>query len=455
MKVAQRAAVPPFQVMSILDRVAQLRAEGRDVISLCAGEPSGGAPADVVAAAKAAHEANDLGYTSALGPQELRAAIAGHYQRWYALPVTAEDVAVTTGSSGAFLLAFLAAFDPGDRVALASPGYPAYRNILTALGCQVVDIPCGPAQRFQPTPELLAAAHDQAPLAGLVVASPANPTGTMIPREELAALTAWCDAHGVRLISDEIYHGITYPGPTGTGNARPGEVGGPDGAGARANAGAPESAGTAGDSARTGLDGGPEGWSEPSAEEEPALQDVTARGVSAWESSRTGCVVSSFSKYWGMTGWRLGWMLMPEDLRPSIDALAGNIALCPPAPAARAALAAFTDSSYAEADARVASFARTRARLLERVPELGWGSIAPADGAFYLYADLADALGPHPDSVSWCRGLLEEQGVAAVPGVDFDPGSGNRFVRLSFAAGSDAVESAVERIAAFQAGLAR
>ena len=395
MKVAARAAVPPFQVMSILDRVAQLRAQGRDVISLCAGEPEGGAPPDVVAAALEVHRGNDLGYSSALGPRPVRVAVADHYQRWYGLEVTGDDVALTTGSSGAFQLAFLAAFEPGDRVALASPGYPAYRNILTALGCEVVDIACGPEHRFQPTPDLLAAAHAQAPLAGLVLASPANPTGTMIPREDLADLTSWCDAHDVRLISDEIYHGITYP-------------------------------------------------ADP--------QSADARGVSAWETSRTGVVVSSFSKYWGMTGWRLGWMLMPTDLREAIDALAGNLALCPPVPAARAALAAFTDDSYVTADARVAEFARTRALLLDLVPSLGWGPIAPADGAFYLYADLGPALGRHRDSVAWCQALLEEQGVAVVPGVDFDPAGGSRFVRLSFGAGAAAVRAAIERIQAFQAG---
>ncbi|HLS63882.1 MAG TPA: aminotransferase class I/II-fold pyridoxal phosphate-dependent enzyme [Ruania sp.] len=396
--------------MSILDRVAQLRAGGRDVISLCAGEPEGGAPPDVAAAAIEAHRAGDLGYTSALGPRELRDAVAGHYRRWYGLDLTGDDVAITTGSSGAFQLAFLAAFEPGDRVALASPGYPAYRNILTALGCQVVDIPCGVAERFQPTPELLTAAHARAPLAGLVLASPANPTGTMVPREELAALTAWCDAHDVRLISDEIYHGITYP----------------------ANPASPASPASPADSA------------------DPAAPD--ARGVSAWESSRTGVVVSSFSKYWGMTGWRLGWMLLPADLREAIDALAGNLALCPPVPAARAALAAFSEDSYAAADARVAELASTRARLLDLVPSLGWGPVAPADGAFYLYADLGQALGTHPDAVAWCRALLESQGVALVPGIDFDPTGGSRFVRLSFGAGTQAVTAAIERIQEFQAG---
>ncbi|SEE62726.1 pyridoxal phosphate-dependent aminotransferase [Ruania alba] len=392
MKVARRAGVPPFEVMSILDRVAQLRAAGRDVISLCAGEPSGGAPPGVAARAAALHQANDLGYTSALGPRPLRDAIAGHYRRWYGLDLTGDDVAITTGSSGAFVLAFLAAFDPGDRVALASPGYPAYRNILTALGCEVVDIPCGPEDRFQPTPALLDHAAAQGPLAGLVVASPANPTGTMLTRTELTALTTWCDVHDVRLISDEIYHGITY-----------------------AAAGAPD-----------------------------------ARGVSAWERSRTGVVVSSFSKYWGMTGWRIGWALVPPDLRPGVDALAGNVALCPPAPAAYAAIEAFSPDSYAAADARVAEFARTRATLLEAVDSLGWGPIAPADGAFYLYADLADALGHHRDATSWSRALLEEAGVAVVPGIDFDPAGGGRYVRLSFAAGHDAVVTAIERIRAFQ-----
>ncbi|MBZ2198277.1 pyridoxal phosphate-dependent aminotransferase [Occultella gossypii] len=397
MKVSKRAAVPPFEVMSILDRVAQLRATGRDVISLCAGEPSGGAPADVNARAVAAFSnGSDLGYTSALGLRELRDAVAGHYRRWYDLDVTGDDVAITTGSSGAFVLAFLAAFDPGDRVALASPGYPAYRNILSALGCEVVQIECGPEQRFQPTPELLEeAARTHGRLDGLILASPANPTGTMVSRTELTALTQWCRANDVRLISDEIYHGITYPA-------------------------------------------------------DPAHPD--AHGVSAWELDRSGIVISSFSKYWGMTGWRLGWALVPEDLRTAVDALAGNVALCPPTPAQRAAVGAFTDRSYAEADDRVASFARTREVLLGEVPRLGWGPIAPADGAFYLYAGLGSRLGNHADSTAWCRALLEEAGVAAVPGSDFDPIHGHEYVRLSFAAGPDAVAEAVRRIAAFQEG---
>ncbi|WP_341359369.1 aminotransferase class I/II-fold pyridoxal phosphate-dependent enzyme [Georgenia sp. M64] len=395
LKVARRAAVPPFEVMNILDRVAELRAAGRDVISLCAGEPSGGAPADVEQLAARAHTArSDMGYTSSLGLRSLRREVAGHYRRWYGLDVAPEEVAITTGSSGAFVLAFLAAFDAGDRVALARPGYPAYRNILHALGCEVVEIDCGPDVGFQPTPEVLddVVARTGA-VDGLVVASPANPTGTMIGRDQLQALTSWAGAHGVRLVSDEIYHGITYP-----------------------PAGAPD-----------------------------------PRGVSAWELDRTGIVISSFSKYWGMTGWRLGWALMPADLAPAFDALAGNVALCPPAPAQVAGLGAFTDDAYAEADARVAGFAGTRAVLLGELDRLGWGPVAPADGAFYLYADLGHNLDGFEGSPHWCAELLEREGVAVVPGTDFDAVHGSRFVRLSFAAGRQNVAEAVERIVRFQA----
>lgn len=398
MKVSQRSEVPAFEVMRILDRVAELRAAGRDVVSLCAGEPSGGAPAAVHERAIRVHaDREPLGYTPALGIRSLREALAGHYARWYGLELDPQDVAITTGSSGAFLLAFLAAFEHGDRVALARPGYPAYRNILRSLGCEVVELDCGPEVRFQPAPEQLdAAVAAGGPIAGLVVASPANPTGTMIGRDELEALTAWCRRHDVRLVSDEIYHGIAYP-------------------------------------------------------EDPAAPG--ARGTSAWELDRSSIVVSSFSKYWGMTGFRLGWMLAPEDLRPRIDALAGNLALCPPAPAQLAAVAAFTEESSAEAEARVAEFAASRALLLSRLDELGWGTVAPADGAFYVYADVAPRLGTHPDSSAWCAALLEDEGVAIVPGADFDGVAGRTFVRLSLAAGPAAVAEAIDRIVRFQSRL--
>ncbi|WP_427015790.1 pyridoxal phosphate-dependent aminotransferase [Pseudarthrobacter sp. P1] len=396
LSVAARAQVPPFQVMDILARVAELRAAGRDVVSLCAGEPSGGAPTAVSAVAAALHASGAaLTYTPALGTAPLRAAIAGHYKRWYGLDVPARNVAVTTGSSGAFLLLFLAAFNAGDKVALARPGYPAYRNILRALGVEVVELDCGPESRYQPTPELLeAAVREHGQLAGLMLASPANPTGTMVSRTELSALSAWCAGNDVRLISDEIYHGITYPAA---------------------------------------------GAADP-------------RGVCAWELDANAVVISSFSKYWGMTGWRLGWALVPDGLLAAVDALAGNVALCPPAPAQYAAVDAFSAASYAEAEVSVAEFAATRAALLENLPRLGWGAAAPADGAFYLYAELGPALAGFADSAQYCAALLEAEGVALVPGGDFDGVRGTRAVRLSFAAGRAAVLEAVERIVRFQAG---
>lgn len=393
MRESRRSQVSPFAVMSILDRIAALRAEGRDVVSLCAGEPSGGAPTDVRAAAARALEGDPLGYTPTLGLPALRAEIAGHHRRWYGVEVDPASVAVTTGASGAFVLLFLAAFDAGDRVAVTRPGYPAYRNLLQALGIEVVEVPVGPADGFRPTVAALEAAAAAGPLRGLVLASPANPTGSMVGGAELRALAGWCADRDVRLISDEIYHGITYPSAPGA---------------------------------------------------------TDARGATAAGLDPSTVVVSSFSKYWGMTGWRLGWALVPEDLRRAVDGLAGNVALCPPAPAQLAALGAFTDRSYAEADARVAGLAATRGRLLASLDRLGWGPVAPAEGAFYLWAGIGEQLGPHPDAAAWCGALLEETGVALVPGTDADRVDGHGFVRCSFAAGTEAVERAVERIVEFQ-----
>lgn len=394
LKVAERAKVPAFEVMSILDRVAALRASGRDVISLCAGEPGDGAPTAVSKRAAEIHTAGTpMTYTPPLGIHELREAIAGHYKRWYNLDVSPANIAVTTGSSGAFMLLFLASFNAGDKVALARPGYPAYANILRTLGVEVIELAAGPETRYQPSVELLEAAWEEhGELDGLMLASPANPTGTMVSGAELGELSTWCKAHGVRLISDEIYHGIDYP--------------------------------EAGAEAR--------------------------RSVSAWELDTDSIVISSFSKYWGMTGWRLGWALVPDDLIGTVDALAGNVALCPPAPAQYAALAAFTDESYAEAENRVNEFAKARVALLDAMPRLGWGECAPADGAFYLYADLGQKLGSFADSSAYCAALLEAEGVAIVPGVDFDKVDGGQRVRLSFAAGLAQVQEAIERIVRFQ-----
>jgi len=387
--------VPDFQVMAVLARVQELRDAGRDVVSLCAGEPSGGAAEVVNRAAAEVHASGEaLTYTPAAGLPELRTAIAGHYQRWYGVDVDPAEVVVTTGASGAFLLTFLAAFDAGARVALARPGYPAYRNILSALDLDVLELPAGHAERYQPTPALLDAAEaEHGHLDGLVVASPANPTGTMLSRADLAALHAWCAQHGTLLISDEIYHGITYPTP---------------------------------------------GAEDP-------------RGTTTRALGTDTVVVNSFSKYWGMPGWRLGWALLPQRLRGAATALAGNVSLCPPAAAQRAAVHCFDESAYAFGDEQVAGFARTRELLAEALPRLGWGTVAPADGAFYLYADIAPVLGDLPDAAAWCSALLEEEGVALTPGADFDAVGGRTAVRLSFAAGYSAVATAIERILAFQA----
>jgi aspartate/methionine/tyrosine aminotransferase len=366
-RVAQRSGIPPFHVMRVVDAVVARRAAGLPVVDLSAGQPSTPAPVAVRAAAVAAIESDRIGYTNALGITSLRSAIARHYRHTDGLDIDPANVAVTTGSSGAFLYAFLASFDVGDKVAMARPGYPAYRNMLAALGCEVVELPCGPETRFQPTVEQLDALAE--PPAGLVLASPANPTGTMVDAAELAALTAWCDAHGTRLISDEIYHGITF------------------------------------------------GMS----------------AASAWRTSRRAVVVNSFSKYFSMTGWRIGWLLVPDELRDSIDRLAGNFAICPPALSQLAAVAAFAD--YDELDANVARYAANRAMLLDALPQIGLDKLAPADGAFYIYADVARWT---TDSVAFAARLLAEAGVAAAPGIDFDPADGGRFIRMCFA--GDAAE---------------
>lgn len=390
---SKRSAIPAFEVMRITDEVARRRAEGRDIVSVCAGEPS---------ARPAPGTLKPAGYTGPLGTTPLREAIAGHYREWYGVEIDPARIAVTTGSSGAFQLVFLAAFDPGDRVALASPGYPAYRNILAALGVQVIEIATGIETRYQPTPALLdAAVAEHGELAGLIVASPANPTGTMLGRNELEALAQWCSQHGTRFISDEIYHGITF------------------------------------------ADGGDDSLSE-------ATTGARVRGVSLAELDSEAIVINSFSKYWGMTGWRLGWAVLPESLIAPLEALASNFALSPPAPAQELALSAFTAESYAERDSIVDGFAKARQLILEAAPSLAWGEAAPADGAFYYYSELGPQLERYKNSVEYARALLEQADVAIVPGVDFDPVSGNRAVRLSYAAGEPAVAEAIDRILRFQ-----
>jgi aspartate/methionine/tyrosine aminotransferase len=380
MQVAQRANVPPFHVMDLLAAAQRRQLTHGDLVNFVAGQPSTGAPKAVRTEAKRLLDEEVLGYTVATGVPGLREAVAAHHRRTSGIDVSLDDVVITTGSSGGFLLAFLAAFEPGDRVVMARPGYACYRNVLTALGCEVVEIDCGPGTRFQPTVEQLAAVEGM--VHGLVLASPANPTGTMVPPDELAAIARWCEENLVRLVSDEIYHGITYGVPTS----------------------------------------------------------------SAWQTSRTGVVFGSFSKYFSMTGWRLGWMLVPEDLRRPVDVLTGNFTICPPVLSQYAAIAAFTPESYAELDGHVARYATNRDVLLDGLPRLGIDRLAPADGAFYVYADIGHLT---DDSYAWCLRLLAETGVATAPGIDFDTRRGNEFVRLSFAGSAEEITDGLDRLGAW------
>jgi aspartate/methionine/tyrosine aminotransferase len=382
MQVAQRANVPPFHVMDLLAAAQRRQVSHGDLVGFVAGQPSTGAPKAVREEAKRLIDEENLGYTVATGVPGLREAIAAHHRRTSGIDVSLDDVVITTGSSGGFLLAFLAAFEPGDRVVMARPGYACYRNVLTALGCEVVEIDCGPETRFQPTVEQLAEVEGM--VHGLVLASPANPTGTMVPPDELAAIARWCEENLVRLVSDEIYHGITYGVPTS----------------------------------------------------------------SAWQTSRTGVVFGSFSKYFSMTGWRLGWMLVPEDLRRPVDVLTGNFTICPPVLSQYAAIAAFTPESYVELDGHVARYAANRKILLDGLASLGIDKLAPADGAFYVYADIGHLT---DDSYAWCLRLLQETGVATAPGIDFDTRRGNEFIRLSFAGSADEITEGLDRLGAWLA----
>jgi aspartate/methionine/tyrosine aminotransferase len=377
LRAAKRGLVPPFIAMDVM-RAANLReAAGERVIHLEVGQPGTPAPEPVLAAARRALDDNRIGYTDAEGIAPLRAAIAAHYRATYGVAVDPAEIAVTTGSSAAFQLAFLAAFEPGDRVALAAPGYPAYRNILSALGLEPVLIEVGENAHYQPNPELVA---DYPDLAGLIVASPANPTGTMIAPADLARLADYCRERGIRLVSDEIYHGITFEGAAAT---------------------------------------------------------ARAYGSEAF-------VINSFSKYYSMTGWRLGWMLVPPDLARSVECLAQNFYISPPALSQLAAVAAF--DCRAELDGHVARYRANRDQLIATLRQAGLSRFAPADGAFYLYVDVS---GLTRDSQEFSRKMLAEIGVATTPGRDFDPIHGDDWLRLSFAGSTDDIKEAANRLASW------
>ena len=378
LKVAARGSVPPFIVMDVLREANERAAAAEDVLHLEVGQPGTPAPEAVLAAAKRALDGDRIGYTDALGIPPLRARIARHYEQTYGVEVDTGRIMVTPGSSGAFLLGFLAAFDIGDRVALAAPGYPAYRNILSALGIEPVLLLTEAEHRFQPTPALLDKVAGR--LDGLIVASPSNPTGTMLGRGELTALVEACRERSIRLISDEIYHGITYGG----------------------------------------------------------------RAVSALELSDRAIVINSFSKYYSMTGWRLGWMVLPEDLKRPAECLGQNFFISAPTLSQIAATTAF--DCGAVLDGYVAAYARNRELLLRELPKAGFDRLAPADGAFYLYADVNQLTN---DSDAFCRRMLAETGVATTPGIDFDPERDNRFLRFSFAGPEAEMAEAARRLQAW------
>jgi aspartate/methionine/tyrosine aminotransferase len=375
LKASRRGLVPPFIAMDVLRAANAREAAGERVIHLEVGQPGTPAPQAVLAAARQALADDKIGYTDAEGIAPLRAAIAADYRERYGVAVDPPEIVVTTGSSAAFQLAFLAAFEPGDRVALAAPGYPAYRNILSALGLETVPIEVGENANYQPNPELLADISD---LAGLIVASPANPTGTMIAPAELCRLCDYCRERGIRLVSDEIYHGIVYEGVAAT----------------------------------------------------------------ARQFGREAFVVNSFSKYYSMTGWRLGWMLVPPDLARSVECLAQNFYISPPALSQRAAITAF--QCRAELDGHVARYRANRDLLIAALTKAGLGRFAPAEGAFYLYVDVSPLT---RDSVEFCGRMLAKTGVAATPGRDFDPTHGDDWMRLSFAGSTQDVEEAARRLA--------
>ncbi len=371
-----RSDVPPFIVMDVMAAAARLESAGVHVVHMEVGQPAASAPATALAAARAALGGR-IAYTESLGIGALRARIARHYGERYGIDVDPGRVIVTTGSSAGFMLAFLSLFEPGDRVALANPGYPPYRHILTALGCEPVLIDTGAATRWALDPEALLAAHRARPLAGVLVASPANPTGTMMTGEALAALIGTAEGAGIRFISDEIYHGLDYAFPA-----------------------------------------------------------VTAAQLSA-----RAVIINSFSKYFCMTGWRIGWMVAPEPLVRPIERLQQNLAISVPTLSQVAAQAAF--DGRAEMEAVKHGYEENRRILVDGLPGAGLAHFLPADGAFYLYADVSRFTN---DSHDFARRMLAEAHVAATPGVDFDPVNGNKFIRFCYAGSREDARAAVERV---------
>jgi aspartate/methionine/tyrosine aminotransferase len=375
---SRRSDVPPFMVMDVMAAAERIEAAGGHVIHMEVGQPAASAPRPAIAAAHAALDSGRIDYTSALGIGSLRERIARHYRDTYGCTVDASRIVVTTGSSAGFILAFLAMFEPGDRVAVTVPGYPPYRHILTALGCEPVLIETFGETRHALTGEALLAAHRKAPLKGVLVGSPANPTGTMMSREALTGLIAAAEDAGIRFISDEIYHGLDYAFPA----------------------------------------------------------------VTAAELSPHALVINSFSKYFCMTGWRIGWMVVPESLVRPIERLQQNLAISVPTLSQVAAEAAF--EGYEEMEAIKRGYLENRRILIEGLPQAGLTKFLPADGAFYLYTDVSDFTS---DSLEFAKQMLDHARVAATPGVDFDPFHGRNFIRFSYARSAEDMREAVARLA--------
>lgn len=372
-----RSDVPPFMVMDVMAAAAKIEAEGGRVVHMEVGQPAASPPSTALAAARAALSGSYLGYTEALGIPSLRKRIGHHYAEQYSLSLDPARIIVTTGSSGGFILVFLALFEAGDRVALANPGYPPYRHILSALGCEPVLIQTSAETRWAILPDVLIAEHRRRPLRGVVIASPANPTGTMMDAAALRTLIEVAEAEGIRVISDEIYHGLDYAFPAET----------------------------------------------------------------AARLSPHAVIVNSFSKYFCMTGWRVGWLVVPEVLVRTLERLQQNLAISVPTLSQIAAEAAF--DGRGEMETVKHGYEENRRILLEGLPKAGLDRFLPVDGAFYLYADVSRFT---RNSFDFAKRMLEQAGVAATPGLDFDPLHGKEFLRFCYAGSADDMREAVERI---------
>lgn len=378
---SQRSDVEPFHAMDVLAMANAMVADGKDIVSLCVGQPGAPAPDTALVAARTALETGKLGYTNAAGTTSFRNKIANHYSLQYGVEVSPERVFATTGSSAGFNLAFLAAFDAGDRIAIATPGYPAYRNIMRALSIEPIEIETDENTRWAMTADHIREAHAHSPLKGVLIASPGNPSGTMMQPEALKEIVDICDELGLWLISDEIYHGLTYGDATGI-------------------------------------------------EEETALR----------YSDQT-IVINSFSKYYCMTGWRIGWMILPQSLVRPVERIAQSLYISPPELSQIAAVAAFDGKQQLQQVK--AGYEVNRAIMIDALPKLGFTNILPIDGAFYAYASVENFT---DDSMEFAKQILRETGVAITPGLDFDPVRGPGFIRFSFAGTKSDIETAIERL---------